>query len=338
MACLNHFPGHGDTGVDSHYFLPKVDKTREQLMETELAPYRAICPTKAAGAIMTAHILFPALEPEAIPATMSRAIMTGLLREELGFDGLIVSDGIQMKAIAEHYGVERGCIAAIRAGVDLLCVGTGGSGSQAVQRSCLEALYQAALSGEIPMERIDDAVSHVLAAKQAFCTDEPAPVPDQQAFAELNRRACRMSATWIGDCREPLSGRILCTSAPVRELAFGLTHADPRSQSFAECAGQYLQTDYAALDRIDPEGDYDTLVIGLTKLTETSPELAAAAKAMEAGKKVAFVLLGSPYGAELLPGDCPAVCIYSQTPPAVATAMDVLCGKLIPGGKLPVTL
>ena len=336
MACVKHFPGCGDTEQDSHYFLPTVEFTLERLEEVELVPYREAFAAGAADALMTTHILFPKVEPDPVPATMSPVILTGLLRGKLGFKGIIISDGIHMKAIADHYGVENGCIAAINAGVDLICLGSGGAGYQASQKSCLEAMYQAALSGKLSMARIDEAVSRILAFKEKYGKDFPA-APDFAAHAQINQTACRRAATWLTACREPISGSVLCVGAPVYELAFGLTHADPRAIPFAQLAGEALGAPWAMLDG-SPLPDYDTLVIGVQRLTAEGPELAAAHAALHAGKKAAFIFLGQPQGAKLLPEGCPAVCVYTRTPQSVRAALNVLTGKENAEGVLPTIL
>ncbi|MGB8941920.1 MAG: glycoside hydrolase family 3 protein, partial [Streptomyces sp.] len=122
-ACTKHFPGHGDTAVDSHHDVPRIGVDPEVLRARDLAPFRAAI---AAGtrAVMSAHILVPSLDAE-YPATLSRRILTGILREELGFDGLIVTDGMEMQAISATYGIERGSVLAIAAGADAICVGGG---------------------------------------------------------------------------------------------------------------------------------------------------------------------------------------------------------------------
>jgi len=334
MACLKHFPGCGNSTQDSHYFLPTVDDSREVIDQIDLTPYRIAFAEKAAGSVMTTHILFPALEKEDVPATMSHAILNGILRDELGFNGIIITDGIHMKAIADHYGVENGCIQAIKAGADLICLGSGGAGYQASQRSCLEALYQAALSGELPMERIDDAVSRILAAKERFCK-EPVAEPDFEANARLNEEVCRRGATLIKPC-DSLSGRILCACAPVHILAFGLTHADHRVRTFAEIAGEYLDAPGCMLEGQELSEEYDTLLISTQLLTEDCIELKYAKDALAKGKQVAFVLLGGPYNLHLLPDGCAAVCVYARTPQTVRTAIDVLKGSVVPEGKSPV--
>ncbi len=336
IACVKHFPGCGDTELDSHYFLPTVEFSLERLEEVELVPYREAFASGSADALMTTHILFPKVEPDPVPATMSPVILTDLLRGKLGFKGIIISDGIHMKAIADHYGVENGCIAAINAGVDLICLGSGGAGYQQSQKACLEAMYQAALSGKLSMARIDEAVARILAFKQKYAEGFDAQ-PDFSAHAQLNREACRRSATWLTGCREPISGRMLCVGAPVRELAFGLTHADPRATPFAQIAGEAIDAPWAMLDGT-PLGDYDTLVIGVQRLCADGPELAAAREALAAGKKAAFIFLGQPQGAGLLPPDCPAVCVYARTTQSVRAALDVLLGREDAPGTLPVPL
>ncbi|MET8100023.1 glycoside hydrolase family 3 protein [Streptomyces sp. NPDC005236] len=159
-ACTKHFPGHGDTAVDSHHALPRIDADLSVLQSRELVPFRAAI---AAGsrAVMSAHILVPALDPDR-PATLSRRILTGLLREELGYDGLIVTDGMEMQAIAATYGIERGSVLAIAAGADAICVGGGLADDETVRR-LRDALVAAVRSGELSEERLADAANRVRA-------------------------------------------------------------------------------------------------------------------------------------------------------------------------------
>ena len=157
-ACTKHFPGHGDTAVDSHHALPRIDVPAEVLAERELVPFRAAL---AAGtkAVMSAHILVPALDP-ARPATLSRRVLTTLLREELGYDGLIVTDGMEMQAVAAAYGIERGSVLAIAAGADAICVGGGLADDETVRR-LRDALTTAVRTGELPEDRLADAAERV---------------------------------------------------------------------------------------------------------------------------------------------------------------------------------
>ncbi|MET7570900.1 glycoside hydrolase family 3 protein [Streptomyces sp. NPDC005492] len=157
-ACTKHFPGHGDTAVDSHHALPRIDAEASVLEHRELLPFRAAI---AAGtrAVMSAHILVPSLDPDH-PATLSLRILTDLLRGRLGYDGLIVTDAIEMQAIAATYGIERGSVIAIAAGADALCVGGGLADDETVRR-LRDALVGAVRSGELPEERLAEAAERV---------------------------------------------------------------------------------------------------------------------------------------------------------------------------------
>ncbi|MFE3602398.1 glycoside hydrolase family 3 protein [Streptomyces sp. NPDC059142] len=157
-ACVKHFPGHGDTAVDSHHALPRIDADLTTLHARDLLPFRAAV---AAGSqsVMSAHILLPALDPEH-PATLSPRILTGLLREELGFQGPIITDGIEMRAIAEVYGIERGSVLAVAAGADAICVG-GGLADEGTVLRLRDALVAAVRTGELPEERLADAAARV---------------------------------------------------------------------------------------------------------------------------------------------------------------------------------
>ncbi|MBB5936869.1 glycoside hydrolase family 3 protein [Streptomyces zagrosensis] len=162
---VKHFPGHGDTAVDSHHDLPRIDADRTVLDRRDLVPFRAAV---AAGtrAVMSAHILVPALDPIR-PATLSSAALHGLLRQPvadggLGFDGLIVTDAMEMKAISATYGLEHGCVLAIAAGADAICVGGGLADEETVQR-LHDALVRAVHVGELTEERLADAAARVRA-------------------------------------------------------------------------------------------------------------------------------------------------------------------------------
>lgn len=159
-ACTKHFPGHGDTAVDSHLAIPRIDVDLETLHARELLPFRAAI---AAGSksVMSAHILLPALDPDR-PATLSPRILTGLLRQELGYDGLIVTDGVEMEAISKTYGIERGSVLAIAAGADAICVG-GGLADEETVLQLRDALVAAVRSGELTEERLADAAARVRA-------------------------------------------------------------------------------------------------------------------------------------------------------------------------------
>lgn len=147
-SCAKHFPGHGDTAQDSHLALPRLPHALDRLEAVELVPFAAYAQAKLA-AVMTAHIVFDAVDPT-VPATMSRAVLTGLLREKLGFEGVIVSDDLEMKAIASHYGIADAVLRGLEAGVDLFLV----CHSPDVQRAAVAAVVEAVERGRVSKERL----------------------------------------------------------------------------------------------------------------------------------------------------------------------------------------
>lgn len=159
-ATAKHFPGHGDTAVDSHLDLPTITHDRERMDEVELVPFRKAF-AEGIDAVMSAHIYFPALEPSKLPVTLSHAVLTGLLREELGYDGVVMTDCMEMKAIAEHYGTVKATVMAVEAGADTVLI----SQTPQLQVEAMEALEQAVRSGRIAESRIDASVRRLLALK-----------------------------------------------------------------------------------------------------------------------------------------------------------------------------
>ena len=175
VAVGKHFPGHGNTGVDSHTGLPVLPHAEPQLEQVELVPFRrAIEPPTDVAAIMSAHIAFPAVEPTGAPATLSRPIMTGLLRERLQFRGLAVSDDLgAMRAITDNFAPGEAAVRAVRAGVDFLIIG----GDLSRQRASRDALLAALASGELARERLDEAVRRVVRTKaRVGLLGDPGPV------------------------------------------------------------------------------------------------------------------------------------------------------------------
>ena len=180
MCSGKHFPGHGDTMADSHLELPSSGKTLDQLRQTEMFPFAQAVKAGLPGATI-AHVVYSTLDD--VPATMSRKIVTGLLRQELGFQGLIISDCMEMNAISRTYGIEEGVIRAVQAGIELIFV----SHLHDKVRSSMEALAAAVELGRVPMAVIDAAVERILTYKQQYAYTEPAD--DQQTLS-----ACRQAA------------------------------------------------------------------------------------------------------------------------------------------------
>ena len=182
IPAVKHFPGHGDTAVDSHVGLPVVDKSPEELEETELIPFRAAIQSAGTDgqvpAVMVAHILLTQLDPER-PASLSPAVVTGLLREELGFAGAVLTDDLTMGAVTQSYGLGEAAVLAVEAGCDILLVCHGQDSVPAVRTALLEAVA----SGRITAERLDESVYRILRLKTEYAlTNEPVSPPDLEAL------------------------------------------------------------------------------------------------------------------------------------------------------------
>jgi beta-N-acetylhexosaminidase len=161
-ACGKHFPGHGDTSQDSHLELPKLPHAMARLEEVELAPFKAAAKAGIAS-FMTAHVIFEAVDAK-YPATMSRAVLTGILREKLGYDGMVVTDDVEMKAIADNYGVEEAVLLGLGAGVDhFLCCHTAELAHRAI-----DAIVKAVQDGKLSQSVLDSATRRFGAMRSRF--------------------------------------------------------------------------------------------------------------------------------------------------------------------------
>ncbi|WP_446219727.1 glycoside hydrolase family 3 protein [Micromonospora sp. IBHARD004] len=225
-ACAKHFPGHGDTRVDSHHDLPRIGGDRARLDAVELAPFRAAV---AAGvqAVMTGHLLVPALDPE-LPATLSPRILGGLLREELGFHGVVVTDAVEMGAVADRYGFAGAAVRALAAGADAICVG-GERATEADARELRDAIVAAVVAGELPEERLAEAAKRVgqlaawtVAARAARPAGAPTRTDGSAVGLAAARRAVRVVTGPAGTDALPLRRPAhVVEFAPPHNMAIG---------------------------------------------------------------------------------------------------------------------
>lgn len=162
ISVIKHFPGHGDTSVDSHYELPLVDKSKEALHQLELIPFnKAIA--EGADVVMIAHILLPQIDPSS-PASMSKTIIDGLLRDELSFDGVVITDDLTMEAITDNYSIMRASVESIKAGSDIILV----AHDYQNIASSIQAIKNAINNGELSEQRINDSVRRILLLKEKY--------------------------------------------------------------------------------------------------------------------------------------------------------------------------
>ncbi|MBQ1727632.1 MAG: beta-N-acetylhexosaminidase [Treponema sp.] len=158
VCAVKHFPGHGDTDTDSHLALPRVNKSHAQLKQFELVPFKAAVEAKI-PVVMTAHIMFPKIDSK-YPATMSHKILTGILRQDLGFDGIIITDDLEMAAIRKNFGIVNGALSAINAGADMVCISVYSDGAGQICDAFVKGLSR---------PRLEESVLRILKAKASVC-------------------------------------------------------------------------------------------------------------------------------------------------------------------------
>ncbi|MFI7450637.1 glycoside hydrolase family 3 protein [Nonomuraea sp. NPDC049714] len=250
-ACAKHFPGHGDTVTDSHLELPTVHASREVLDERDLPPFRAAI-SAGVRSIMCGHLLVPALDPD-LPATLSRTILTELLRGELGFDGMLVTDAIEMRAVAARFSPGEITARALAAGVDAVCVGL------TTEQSLYEirdAVVAAVRSGSLPEERLAEAGARVRALASWYDEQAALRLDDDTDDPDVGLDAARAALT--------VTGAATLTMGPlVVEVNTRLNQAvDPATPAGITAALTALLPDTARV-QLEPGGPLPRLGPGL---------------------------------------------------------------------------
>lgn len=344
FSCAKHFPGHGDTAVDSHLGLPRVDKSLEELEQCELVPFREAV-RAGVSAVMSTHILFPQLDDSGVPATMSRTIITGLLREKLGFDGLVCSDCMMMQAIATFYGTVNGCVAACKAGVDLLCI----SHDPVLAGEICEALYQALETGDLNLEECVQSVGRIQKLKGAL---EHMPVPafelaGCEAFHKTIEDMRAAGVTRMGAAVPALGEKPFFTGCcPFQPTLV----SSPVNDSLRFC--DWMQQQFGGtslLTSIDPDDDEianvlqaaaDATCIVLDTynghIKRGQMKLLSALAAL--GKPMVVAALRNPYDLTDLPEGVCGLLAYEYNTHSLCNIARVLKGDLVPTGKLALKL
>ena len=356
LATAKHFPGHGDTSTDSHLDLPTVTSDRAHLDSVELAPFRAAI---AAGTstIMTGHLAVPALDPDPdVPATMSPKIMTDLLRKQMGFEGLVVTDALDMGGVTVRYPPGEVAVRSILAGADVLLV-------PPVLDAALEAVRDAVAAGRIPMSRVDEAVTRVLRAKAKLGLDKSKLVDldalprnfDRPEFARAALDIADRGVTLLRDDQRILP---LDATKPMRVLlvaASGDNDAYPAQDLEDEIR---WRVDSLATVRMDtrfvraetaklPSAEsYDVAIAAIfVRVADRKgsvglpdDEAAVIDRLLASGKPVIVACFGSPYLVERFPAAKTWVAAFSTVDVAQHAVGRALFGQIPIGGRLPVNV
>ena len=341
FCCGKHFPGHGDTNVDSHIGLPRIEKTIEQLEEAELIPFRR-CIEAGIPAIMSSHILFPNIEKENIPGTMSRTIITDLLKKRLGFRGLVFSDCLEMDAIQKFYGTARGTVAAVKAGVDLAEI----SSTIGLMREAAEAVNDAAEQGEFDLDEIRESVEKILAVKRNMVV-EPEPArcnlpQDRETVQKMHRQAITCCSGKVPVIDEKT---FFCGCGDYRASLVG--NPDARMMPFPEHMAAAFGGGSFVITR-DPDEEeirsvlaasagYEKIVMGTINAHLFRGQLALAEALAATGKELTIVALRNPYDIPELPDCACKLVAYDYSTPSFRALEEVFRGGEMTG-KLPVCL
>jgi beta-N-acetylhexosaminidase len=346
-AAAKHFPGHGDTDVDSHVAFPVINHTREEWEEIDAPPFRAAIDA-GIDMIMTAHLAFPALDDSGDPATLSHAILTGVLREELGFDGVIVTDSLEMEGVRELYSDGEVAVRALLAGADQLLM-------TPAMDEAFEAVTEAVSSGRMSRAELDRKVLRVLRLKQrrgllrrpVVDADDVAAVVGIPAHLRVADDITDRTTTVVrnDDGVLPFAADgatvVVTGTAAATQLAAGLDAAGATTRLVA---GSNAPTDAVIAEAVAAAADADLVVVATMKAwdtTTTDPggrQQRLVAELVATGTDVVVVATRDPYDVASLPDARSYLATYSFSPVALSAAVRVLVGDTAPSGTLPVDI
>lgn len=346
-ATAKHFPGKADTPVDPHVTLPVIEGPLDDLWDTDLVPFRAVCDTGVA-AVMITHVQFKALEP-VYPSTLSPAIIQGLLRRDMGYRGLAVTDCMEMKAVTDAYGPGESAVQAARAGANLVLF----SHTREHQEAAYDALLEAAHTGRLPVERVDYSVARINEVKRRFASGgrPPLTVIRRPSHLETVGRAARAGAVLLRDRPGLLP---LTPEARVAVIEFALSLEKEAVGQEKETAfvkhlkDRRLSLEAVAMDPSTPTegqldhawrlaGDAETLVLATRNAHLYPAQLEAAQALLAVGKPSVLVCLRNPYDAGAL--DAGTVLLtLGDAAPSLEAAAEALAGGYEPAGRLRVPL
>ncbi|VEU82113.1 beta-N-acetylhexosaminidase [Acholeplasma hippikon] len=346
VATAKHFPGHGDTNIDSHLGLPVIKHDLERLKEVEFKPFIHAINHGIKG-VMSSHINFPNLTQDEHPATLSKSIMTDLLRDSFGFKGLIVSDGMGMKGVVDKYTTEEACVRAINAGVNLVCV----CHSHQPRIETIEHIKQAVLDGRITMETLDNHVKLILEHKKELIHldleqsyESIIPIVDNKKHQQFSYQVVEDALTLIKGNPIKLSDKALYLGilpavlniaddalgntkliGPVKEiknLDVNIVELNPTSeeiQSYVQLAKNYNQVIFTTYNGNNHEGQIN-LINELAKLDND----------------LHVISLRNPYDLYYTKQIKNYVCLYEYTPNSIQVLKKYLKGEITPKGIVPI--
>lgn len=340
LAFGKHFPGHGDTGVDSHIDLPLVPHDRTRLDQIELVPFKAAIEADIAG-IMSAHVTFPAIDATpGLAATLSRPVLTGLLRDELGYDGLIVTDSLEMGALAANgYPPPVGAPLALAAGADLLLFNR----DHAMHCDAFTNLVQAVRSGIILQEQLDASVRRILQAKQRYGILTPVRVDADAAVdfvktAEHLALSHELAVKSITLIRDPQTLIPLDANSPILAVEAAALRGQASGLGGTVLSIDTQPTESQIADVIHAARDGRMVIFPVYDLALNTQQLKLIKQLVDAGNPVIAIACRNSFDVAHLPENVTVLVSYGFNLPAREALKEVLAGKFQPTGILPVEL
>jgi beta-N-acetylhexosaminidase len=378
IATVKHYPGHGDTRLDTHRGLPTVDRNREELYAIDLHPF-AEGIKAGADIVMTAHIIFSALDPDR-PATLSPIILQDILRGEMGFDGVILSDSMNMGAMRKNYDPQKSAVQALRAGVDMIMLAEEHYDHDAAhyvsqQLALLKAVTQAVETRELPVERIDDAVRRILSLKARLASgvgsassmdadkqalDIVGSAEHRQVELEAARHAVAVLRNGRGLVPLPEERPVILVNTTVRRSyeplgstrGIGPNQTLPAFDMFADelqrrrpvievwSAEKVIESDQL------PDLSSDVVVVAVTEnyplpgmdFDQSSQPEVLRLLMRSLSERLVVIALRDPYELRYLSDLATYLCAFSFRPCAAQAAAEVLCGEVPPYGHTPVSV
>jgi len=355
LVTVKHFPGHGDTATDTHMALAVVTADRARLDALEFVPFRAAIQA-GVDSVMTSHVSVPAIEPAEIPATVSRKVLTDLLRKEFGFRGLVVTDAMDMQGLTKQFSAGEAAVRALEAGADVLLMSP--RPEQAIQ-----AVLQAIQSGRLTEDQVRDSVARLLTAKARLGLHKQRLVDVEMVSEQVDSPAFAESAQSVADHAVTLL-RNASNLVPLRDpaqsclLALAEGRYSVQGRRFIEEAqsrAPSMKTQW--LDSALPKAELAELAVDLTKSCNTivlgvfvnvaayrgnvglSGNYPAFVDALAKGPvPVVLIALGSPYFVKSFPNAAATLATCSSAPTAELAAVRALWGEIDIAGKLPVTI
>ncbi len=344
-ATAKHFPGHGDTATDSHYGVPIINHTRAEWESIDAPPFRAAI-NRGIDTIMTAHIVVPALDPSGVPATLSKPIITDILRGEMGYDGVVITDALTMQGVRAGFGDARIPVLALKAGVDQLLMPAPGQLDIAYN-----AVLKAVRDGELTEERIDESVQRVLQLKMSRGLFKPknvfvdgsaiSSVVGTDAHQQRAQEITDATVTLVKDDADALplakgAQKILVTGASVTPgLAERISARGPAATAYNTGTAPTDTTIAAAVAQAQAS---DQVVVATNKAWTSTGQQELVTQLLATGKPVVVVAVRDPYDIAYFTDAPTYLATYSTTAISVESLTRVLFGEVQPAGLLPVSV